>query len=188
MTKIASIRPDFVPLVDAMSALNDVSRAAHSYPDPVHRRTGLPSDIAAEGSNNPRAPCVNVRQENGHNLQYQVREWSLQQEPFSTTPQGSSLTNSLYNICSALPTTSDDESTYKLGPSFQFENPIPSYLTPPQGVKPGLSAPGFSAKIADPLEYVHAMETSFHWRNWHEHWWNSTERNHKESSSPWDLV
>lgn len=170
MTKIASIRPDFVPLVDAMSALNDVSRAAHSYPDPVHRRTGLPSDIAAEGSNNPRAPCVNVRQENGHNLQYQVREWSLQQEPFSTTPQGSSLTNSLYNICSALPTTSDDESTYKLGPSFQFENPIPSYLTPPQGVKPGLSAPGFSAKIADPLEYVHAMETSFHWRNWHEHW------------------
>ncbi|CAI7611529.1 unnamed protein product [Penicillium pancosmium] len=188
MTKIASVRPDFVPLVDAMRALNEVSRAAHSYPDPVHRRTGLPTDIAAGESNNPEAPCVNGRPENGHNMQYQVHEWNQQQEPFTTTPEGSSLTNSLYNICLALPSTSDDESIYKPGPSFQFENPFPSYLTPPQGVEPGLSGPGCSTKIADPLEYVHAMETSFQWRNWHEHWWNSTDKSYKERSRPWDLL
>ncbi|KAL2815262.1 hypothetical protein BDW59DRAFT_176193 [Aspergillus cavernicola] len=144
MTQLASVRSDFVPIADALGALNDVSRAVHSGRDPA---------ITLQPNTQPLPP------QSEQVLYPTVQEFP----PFE----------SLQNLSSVLPLQTAEDVRGTFGIPFQLQNQIAfgSQLT--VTAEPDLTRADTVRTVSQPLDFVRAIENELIWRNWHESWWNS---------------
>jgi hypothetical protein len=150
MTQAASVRPDFVPIASAMSALNDVSRAVHSGRDPF-------GDLTFVGCAVPPRPLMESNASPSHT---------------ATQLPGSSITaaapfDSLQNLSVELPLQTADELNDTFGVPFQLESQIAFDWDPASSARPSTAR-----TVSQPVDIVRAIEGELTWRDWHESWWN----------------
>ncbi|KAL4738350.1 hypothetical protein BDV11DRAFT_189766 [Aspergillus similis] len=150
MTQAASVRPDFVPIASAMSALNDVSRAVHSGRDPL-------GDLTFVGGAVPPRPPMESNASPGH---------TATQLPASSTTAAAPF-DSLQNLSVELPLQTADELNDAFGVPFQLESQIAFDLDPASSGRPSTAR-----TVSQPVDIVRAIESELIWRDWHESWWN----------------
>ncbi|RAL06949.1 uncharacterized protein BO97DRAFT_447210 [Aspergillus homomorphus CBS 101889] len=142
MSAAAAIRPDLIPIADAVSALNDVSRAFHS---------GRHPDFTMICSTEALQPGS---QELGAlNNQNEFDPSAAEMPPFE----------SLLNLTSVLSPQTADEIGGMFGVPFQLQ----SHITEAGGTRSAATR-----TVSQPLDFVRAVENELTWRNWHESWWN----------------
>ncbi|RAH69715.1 fungal specific transcription factor domain-containing protein [Aspergillus aculeatinus CBS 121060] len=146
MVAAAAIRPDFAPIADAVSALNDVCRAFHS------------------GQKNP-AFTINSSDMLPDNPLFLLPN---EKEAGLSTVADLPPLGALQNLASIMPLQTDEELDYAFGIPFQLQHQVvPS-------TQSGLVTEKETARtMAQPLDFVRAVENELTWRNWHESWWNS---------------
>ncbi|KAL2840522.1 hypothetical protein BJY01DRAFT_236726 [Aspergillus pseudoustus] len=158
MKKRATVRTDFVPLVDAMSALNDISRAVHCTRDPL-LGVGITvchsTSFAHQIRQNPSAPD-----------QQQISE----AEPLSTSPPFAPF-ESLQNLSSDFSLQAADAVGDPFGIPFQLQNQVALDVGPSEMDLNSTNADSIRT-ISQPVDVVRAIENELIWRNWHESWWN----------------
>ncbi|KAJ9488877.1 hypothetical protein VN97_g4402 [Penicillium thymicola] len=168
MTPIASVRRDFVPIVDAMGALNDASRAVHSSPDPLRGLTMLCPPSQPKSLPKTRFSTS----QGGQALQQQVPRESEGVLSFPNTAQQFTPFDSLQNLSSILPAQPGDDPSGTFGIPFQLQNQI-TFGYEPGGNEPEPVEADTARTAPQPLEFVQAIENELIWRNWHESWWDS---------------
>lgn len=167
MTRLASIRLDFVPIADALNNLNDVSRALHSKPESI-RGLAMPGPPSLPRSlpemrfssfqeGQPLGSYIPQRSEGG---------------PSSPTPQQFTPFDSLQNLSSILPPQPGDDLSGTFGVPFQLQNQI-AFGSESLGTDPEPTRPETARTVSQPLDFVRAIENELIWRDWHESWWNS---------------
>ncbi|KAL5044363.1 hypothetical protein BDW71DRAFT_209366 [Aspergillus fruticulosus] len=149
MTQAASVRPDFVPIANAMGALNDVSRAVHSGREPPGGLTvvgAVPPRSHMKSNPSPTHPTMHL--------------------PASNTEAAAPF-DSLQNLSVELPLQSADELNDTFGVPFQLESQIALDWGPASSARPGTAR-----TVSQPVDFVRAIESELIWRDWHESWWN----------------
>ena len=132
--------------------------------------SGTNESLEAEAS----AAYVSERPEYDHSQQDQISGWAQPAYSYTTIPEDTSSLESLYNICSALPSDMNDGVNINFGAPFQLD-PLPlQYSAPLTNGDSSWSQIDPEGRRAQPLEYVRAMENNLIRRNWHEDWWNSS--------------
>ncbi|KAL4863345.1 hypothetical protein BDV12DRAFT_202189 [Aspergillus spectabilis] len=147
MSQLSYVRTDFVPIAEAMSALNDVSRAVHSGRDPFQGITLCQPSASSE---------------------------QRQQDIPTTTMQLFPPVESLQNLSSDLPLQSTDPNG-TFGVPFQLQSQFKFHWDLPPADQQGGSRPDTARTVSQPLDFVRAIENELIWRNWHESWWNGQE-------------
>ncbi|KAL2859175.1 hypothetical protein BJX68DRAFT_252221 [Aspergillus pseudodeflectus] len=158
MKKRASIRPDFVPLVDAMGALNDISRAVHSTRDPL---LGVNLTISHSTGQYERP-----------NLPEQGLQPATNEVDFSAAHSFAPF-GPLQNLSSDFPLQADNTLDDPFGIPFQLQNQIALNVGPAPGIDLNSTNIDGTQTISQPVDVVRAFENELIWRNWHESWWNS---------------
>ncbi|KAL3476698.1 hypothetical protein BJX99DRAFT_227547 [Aspergillus californicus] len=151
MRYLASVRPDFIPITDAMGALNDVSRAVHSG-----QKSGL-TMLSTSAVSRP-VPDTEVPRQNKQLLYPDVQEIP----PFE----------SLQNMSSTVPLHVPGDLGGTFGIPFQLQNQI-MFDPQPLNTAPESTESDPARPVPQPLDFVRAIENELVWRNWHESWWNS---------------
>lgn len=146
MSYLASVRPDFIPITDAMGALNDVSRAVHS---------GQNSGLTMLSSAPDTGSHIQVPRQNEQLLYPDVQDIPLFE--------------SLQNMSSTVPLHIPGDLGGIFGIPFQLQNQI---MFDPQPLNTS-HEPDPVRTVSQPLDFVRAIENELVWRNWHESWWNS---------------
>ncbi|KAL6230686.1 hypothetical protein BDW75DRAFT_60033 [Aspergillus navahoensis] len=150
MAQAASVRPDFVPIANAMGALNDVSRAVHSGREPPSGLTvvgAVPPQSHMESNPSPTHPVTHL--------------------PASNTAAAAPF-DSLQNLSMEFPLqTADANLNDTFGVPFQLESQIAFDWDPASSARPGTAR-----TVSQPVDFVRAIESELIWRDWHESWWN----------------
>jgi hypothetical protein len=157
MKKRATIRPDFVPLVDAMGALNDISRAVHSTRDPL---LGVNLTISHSTGQYERP-----------NLPEQGLQPATNEVDFSAAHSFAPF-EPLQNLSSDFPHQAMDTLDDPFGIPFQLQNQIALNVGPAPGIDLNSTNIDGTQRISQPVDVVRAFENELIWRNWHESWWN----------------
>ncbi|RAH80430.1 hypothetical protein BO86DRAFT_400980 [Aspergillus japonicus CBS 114.51] len=146
MAAAAVIRPDFAPIADAVSALNDVCRAFHSG----QKKPAFTISYADMPPDNPLLLLPN------------------EQEAGSSTAADLPPLEALQNLASIMPLQTEEALDDAFGIPFQLQPQVaPS-------TQSGLVTETETVQtMAQPLDFVRAVENELTWRNWHESWWNS---------------
>jgi hypothetical protein len=147
MSQLSCVRTDFVPIAEAMGALNDVSRAVHSGKDPFQGVTLCQPSASSE---------------------------QRQQDIPATTMHPFPPVESLQNLSSDLPLQSTDPNG-TFGVPFQLQNQFTFDWDLPPADQQGAIRPDTARTVSQPLDFVRAIENELIWRNWHESWWNVQE-------------
>ncbi|KAL4745758.1 hypothetical protein BDW72DRAFT_198349 [Aspergillus terricola var. indicus] len=150
MTKAASVRPDFVPIASAMSALNDVSRAVHSGYNP-------PGGLTLFGGAVPPRHFMESNASPSHNATQLHAGSTTAAAPF----------DSLQKLSVEFPLQPVDELHNTFGVPFQLESQIAFDWDPASS-----SRPSTARTVSQPVDIVRAIEGELTWRDWHESWWN----------------
>ncbi|KAL4938459.1 hypothetical protein BDV06DRAFT_56477 [Aspergillus oleicola] len=144
MAEIASIRSSFVPIANAMRALNDVSRAVHSRQEPLPNITVVCPAPRPHANSDPM-PSADPQAP----LQMPVFH------PFE----------SLQNLSTDFPLQTTDELNGGFGVPFQLQNQV-EFDWGPSDVRPDTAR-----TVSQPVDIVRAIESELIWRDWHESWW-----------------
>ncbi|KAL4952086.1 hypothetical protein BDW69DRAFT_168565 [Aspergillus filifer] len=148
MSEIALIRPNFVPIANAMRALNDVSRAVHS------RREPLPNLTVVGLASRPQADSDPVS-----SADPQVPSQMPVFNPFE----------SLQNLPADFPLQTPDDLSGGFGVPFQLQNQVAFDWGPASDTRPGTAR-----TVSQPVDFVRAIESELIWRDWHESWWQGS--------------
>ncbi|CBF80352.1 uncharacterized protein ANIA_08345 [Aspergillus nidulans FGSC A4] len=150
MTQAATVRPDFVPIASAMSALNDVSRAVHSGRDHL-------GALAFVGYAVPPRPLMGSKASPSQTATQLPGSSTIAAAPF----------DSLQNLSVELPLQTADELNNTFGVPFQLESQISFDWVPASSDRPSTAR-----TVSQPVDIVRAIEGELTWRDWHESWWN----------------
>lgn len=150
ITQAASMRPDFVPIASAMSALNDVCRAVHSGRDP-------PGGLTFFGGAAPPRSLMESNTSPSHTVTQLSGSSDAAAAPF----------DSLQNLSLELPLQTADDLNDTFGVPFQLESQIAFDWDPASSARPSTAR-----TVSQPLDIVRAIEGELTWRDWHESWWN----------------
>ncbi|KAL2807940.1 hypothetical protein BJX63DRAFT_55798 [Aspergillus granulosus] len=153
----ARVRPDFVPLVDALGALNDISRAVHCTRNPL---LGVGLTICHSTSG----------QQERQLMPEQDPQQALDQVQFPPA-QPFAPFESLQNLSSDFSLQAADAVGDPFGIPFQLQNQVTLNVGPPED-DPSSTNPDIIRTISQPADVVRAIENELIWRNWHESWWN----------------
>ncbi|KAL4960101.1 uncharacterized protein BDV14DRAFT_205029 [Aspergillus stella-maris] len=147
MSEIALIRPNFVPIANAMRALNDVSRAVHS-------RQQLPN-LTVVGP----APRSQAYYDPVSSVDPQVPSQMPVFNPFE----------SLQNLPADFPLQTPNDPSGGFGVPFQLQNQVAFDWGPASDTRPGTAR-----TVSQPVDFVRAIESELIWRDWHESWWQGS--------------
>lgn len=159
ITDVASVRPDFAPIANALGALNDVSRAVHSGRAPAQGLT-----VVFQGPQPPASldPALSDTREQGDAQVPPQRNPDLQPLPPFESMRSLSADVSLQ----AQPPFDD-----AFGIPFELQHQVAFDWDPEDGGKDP-ARPGTGQTLSEPVDFVRAIESELIWRNWHESWWN----------------
>ncbi|KAL4999799.1 hypothetical protein BDV10DRAFT_163883 [Aspergillus recurvatus] len=149
MSEAASVRPDFVPIANAMSALNDVSRAVHSGREP-------PGGLTVVGAPPPRS-----------HIESNLSPTQLVTHLPAPNAAAAAPFDSLQNLSMEFPLQTADDLDDTFGVPFQLESQIAFDWDPASSARPGTAR-----TVSQPVDFVRAIESELIWRDWHESWWN----------------
>lgn len=155
MADIASVRPDFAPIANALGALNDVSRAVHSGRAPAQGLTVVFQGPQPPASQDPGSS--DTREQDDAQVSPQPN-LDLQPLPPFESMQSLSADVSLQ----AQPPFNDT-----FGIPFELQHQVALDSNGPDPARPGTAQ-----SLAEPVEFVRAIESELIWRNWHESWWS----------------
>ncbi|KAL5355912.1 hypothetical protein BJX96DRAFT_171108 [Aspergillus floccosus] len=150
MTRLTSIRSDFVPITNVMNALNRVSRAIHRAHQ-NNSESALPLTIEPPAPLNP-STNVNLPSEQGLQTFNNFSASAIQQE---TTDNHKSVFGLPFEMGS-------DVAFQSVGSSTTAATATPAVLR--SDALEGLN---------EPVDFVRAIEEELVWRNWHDSWWGN---------------
>ncbi|PYH81069.1 hypothetical protein BO82DRAFT_375004 [Aspergillus uvarum CBS 121591] len=145
MAAAAAIRPDFAPIADAVSALNDVCRAFHSR----QKKSAFTINSADRPPDN------------------QLLVWPNEQEACSSTVADLPPPEALQNLAFMMPLQTKEALDDAFGIPFQLQHQVAPSTQSGLVTEMEIARP-----MAQPLDIVREVENELTWRNWHESWWN----------------
>ncbi|KAL4790560.1 hypothetical protein BDV19DRAFT_382219 [Aspergillus venezuelensis] len=145
MSEIASIRPNFVPIANAMRALNDVSRAVHSHQESLPNLTVVGPASRPHANSNPVSSTDS-----------QIPSQMPAFNPFE----------SLQNLPADFPPQTPDDPSSGFGVPFQLQNQVAFDWSAASDIRAGTAR-----TVSQPVDFVRAIESELIWRDWHESWW-----------------
>ena len=154
MTDIASVRPDFAPIANALGALNDVSRAVHSGRAPAQGLTVVFQGLQPAASLDPGSS--DTREQGDVQVPLQPGP-DLRLPPFE----------SMQSLSADVPLQADAQFDDTFGIPFELQHQVSLDWNGPDPARPGTAQ-----ALSEPVEFVRAIESELIWRNWHESWWN----------------